>query len=291
MQPNCSIHGCSSGGTAAWAVSGPPSQSVSSDSTTVAPWRGARCVASVQRVPRPAAVPPLVTLHLFGVGPSRVPAALVRMGLDRRHLATTPGCWFWKLLGTGNGRTFRPRDADPLRWGLLAVWSSAADLAAFERSSPVISGWGRITRERWRAELVPVRARGSWSGRQPFSPLAPAGGPSGSPGPVAAITRARLAPAKARTFWRAVPPVSADLRSAAGLRFAIGIGEAPIGLQGTFSVWDDAAALTAYAYAGAAHREAVDRTPEQGWYAEECFARFRVLATTGTIGGRDPAGA
>lgn len=236
-------------------------------------------------MPSPA-TPPLVTLHLFGVGPSRVPAAVARMALDRRHLAATPGCRFWKLLGTGDGRTFRARDADPLRWGLLAVWSSQADLQAFERTSPVIAGWTRIARELWRADLVAVRARGWWSGRQPFTPVAPAA----PGGPVAAITRARLAPSRARSFWRAVPPVSADLREAAGLRFAIGIGEAPVGLQGTFSLWSDAASLTAYAYAGAAHRSAVERTALEGWYAEECFVRFRVLGSAGTVGGRDPAG-
>lgn len=228
-----------------------------------------------------------MTLHLFTVPTRRVPAALARMGLDRRHLASTPGCGFWKLLGTGDGRTFTVRDADLRRWGLLAVWADPGDLVAFERTSPVAAAWRRIAAERWRADLLPVRARGTWSGTQPFAPFAP----GGDVGPVAAITRARLAPAKARTFWRAVPPVSTDLQGAAGLRFALGVGEAPIGLQGTFSVWDDAEALAGYAYRGDAHREAVTRTAVEGWYTEELFARFTLLQTTGTVDGRDPVGA
>lgn len=225
-----------------------------------------------------------MTLHLFTVAAWRVPAAVARMALDRRHLAATPGCRFWKLLGTGAGRTFTPRDADPLRWGLLAVWAAPGRLVDFERASPVAAGWRRIACERWRVDLLPLRARGSWSGRQPFQPFATAQ----RTGPVAAITRARLAPAKARTFWRAVPPVSADLQAAAGLRFAVGIGEAPVGLQGTFSLWDDARALTAYAYASAPHRDAIARTDTERWYTEECFARFAVRQTTGTVDGRDP---
>lgn len=228
-----------------------------------------------------------MTLHLFTVAASRVGGALARMALDRRHLRATPGCRFWKLLGTGDGRTFTLRDADPLRWGLLAVWEDPAHLTDFERSSPVAAGWRRIAVERWRADLVPLRARGTWSGRRPFEPV---GAPHDA-GPVAAITRARLAPAKARTFWRAVPPVSADLHRAPGLRFAIGMGEAPVGLQGTFSLWDDERALASYAYGGAPHRDAVARTATEGWYAEECFARFAVRQTTGTVDGRDPAGA
>lgn len=228
--------------------------------------------------------PPVVTVHLFTVGTRRVPAALARMALDRRQLAATPGCRFWKLLGTGDGRTFTVRDADLRRWGLLAVWSDPSDLAAFERTSPVAAAWRRIAEECWRADLLPVRARGAWSGRQPFQPVAAGGGA----GPIAAITRARLTPAKARTFWRAVPPVSADLRRAGGLRFAVGIGEAPIGVQGTFSVWDDAEALNDYAYRRDAHREAVARTAAEGWYREELFARFTLLRTTGTVDGRNP---
>lgn len=226
-----------------------------------------------------------MTLHLFTVGALRVPAAMSRMALDRRHLAATAGCRFWKLLGTGDGRTFTVRDADPRRWGLLAVWSDPGDLVAFERTSPVAAAWRHIARERWRADLVPLRARGTWSGQQPFQPFAAAA----ERGVVAAVTRARLVPAKARTFWRSVPPVATDLRRADGLRFAVGIGEAPIGLQGTFSLWDDADALTGYAYHGAAHRGAVARTAAEAWYAEECFARFAVVQTTGTVDGRDPA--
>jgi hypothetical protein len=64
---------------------------------------------------------------------------------------------------------------------------------------------------------------------------------------VAAVTRARLRPSRARSFWRAVPAVSADLAAQPGLRLAVGIGEAPMGLQGTFSVWESAAALRRFA--------------------------------------------
>ncbi|MCA1656550.1 MAG: monooxygenase, partial [Actinobacteria bacterium] len=83
-------------------------------------------------------------------------------------------------------------------------------------------------------------------------------------------------------------PVSADLHTAAGLRLAVGIGEAPVGLQGTFSVWDSAAALNGFAYAGAAHAAVVRRTAQEGWYAEELFARFAVLGSAGTVDGRHP---
>ncbi len=229
--------------------------------------------------------PPLTTLHLFGVPARAVPVAVARMALDRRWLARTAGLRFSKLLGTGSGRTFTVRDADPLRWGLLAVWDDAAALAAFERGSPVSAAWRRIAGERWRADLRVLRVRGSWAGRQPFGTPA---GRADHAGPVAAITRARLRPARTRRFWRAVPPVVADLAAAPGLRFTLGVGEAPVGLQGTFSVWESSAALAAFAYGGAAHRDVVRRTPAARWYTEELFARFAVLQATGTVDGGDP---
>jgi quinol monooxygenase YgiN len=227
---------------------------------------------------------PLVTLHLSSVRPSRVPWAVTRMVLDRPGLAGTPGLRFAKLLGTGDGRTFDLRDADPCTWGLLAVWEDAAALAGFERRSPVARAWARAAEDRWRADLVPVTSRGRWSGRDPFTPT----GPVRTEGTVAAITRARLRPRLARTFRRAVPPVVADLHADPGVLLSVGIGEAPVGLQGTFSMWESASALRDFAYRRSPHTEVVRRTAAVGWYAEELFARFAVLQTTGTLWGGDP---
>jgi hypothetical protein len=205
------------------------------------------------------------------------------MAADRRPLRRTPGLRFAKLLGTGSGRTFTPRDADPRRWGVLAVWEDAASASAFDDGG-VVSAWRRLASEEWVARLRPLSSRGRWSRQEPF------GHPVPQPwdGPVAAVTRARLVLRRATRFWRAVPPVSADLHRAPGLRLALGIGEAPLGLQGTFSVWSSSAALNAFAYDRAAHAAVIERTGHEHWYAEELFARFAVLSTSGTLDGIDP---
>lgn len=220
-------------------------------------------------------MPALVTVHLWRVRRSGVPGALARMAVHRRELARTPGLRFAKLFGTGRGRTFTPRDADPRRWGLLATWSSTDAARAFDGSRAARS-WARVAETTWRADLLPLASRGRWAGREPF------GNPSPRPwdGAVASLTRARLAPRHAVAFWRAVPPVAAELAAAPGLRLALGIGEAPVGLQGTFSVWRDHQALEAFAYGRPEHRAVIDRTPREGWYAEELFARFAVVATS-----------
>jgi hypothetical protein len=227
--------------------------------------------------------PALVTLHLWGVPGRAVPRAVFHMATDRAPLARTPGLRFAKLLGTGTGRTFTPTDADPRRWGVLAVWGDAAAATAFEQGD-VVARWRRFAREEWVARLRPLSARGRWSGREPFGHPSP----RRWDGPVAAVTRARLALPRAARFWRAVPPVSADLHEAPGLRLALGIGEAPVGLQGTFSVWESSAALNDFAYARAPHAAVIAQTGPERWYAEELFARFALLSTSGTLDGVDP---
>src|SRR4051794_26276582 len=234
-------------------------------------------------------VPALVTLDVWGVSRPAVPAAVARMALDRAPLRRTRGLRFAKLLGTGSGRTFTVRDADPRHWALLSTWDSPVDRARFD-TSRTAAAWARLADEHWRADLVPISSRGLWSRREPFGDPRPNRTSTIDPedGPIAALTRARLVPRRAATFWRAVPPVSADLHESPGLRFALGIGEAPLGLQGTFSVWDDADALRRFAYEGAAHRGAIADTERLGWYAEELFARFRVVGAEGSYNGQDP---
>ena len=234
-------------------------------------------------------VPALVTLHVWGVPRAAVPRAVLRMATDRSGVRRIPGVRFAKLLGTGSGETFGLRDADARHWALLATWDTPAAAAHFEQTG-VVRRWDQLADERWAARLVPLSSRGQWSGREPFGPVA-AGRPVDDGAPVAALTRARLVPSRAVSFWRSVPPVSAALHAAAGLRFALGVGEAPIGLQGTFSVWDNAASLRSFAYRSQEHQRAIDDTARCGWYAEELFARFRVASAAGTYRGRDPLAA
>jgi hypothetical protein len=208
------------------------------------------------------------------------------MATDRLLLRKTPGLAFGKLLGTGSGRTFTPADADPRRWGLLAVWSEEAAADAFDRNR-LVGRWRALADEEWSVRLRPLSARGLWSRQEPFGRPAAAAWD----GPVAAITRARLVLRRALRFWRAVPPVSSDLHRSPGLQLALGIGEAPLGLQGTFSVWQSSAALNAFAYRRAPHTAVIDRTAREGWYAEELFARFAVLSAAGSLRGADPLAA
>ncbi len=223
-------------------------------------------------------------LHLWGVSRARIPQAITFMASQRRALRRCPDLAFWKLLGTGSGRTFTLADSDPLHWGLLTVWPDRASAARFEQHR-VVRQWSRIATESLRAELEPISSRGSWSGQEPFVCTASVTPTSGA---VAAITRARIKTRHLRTFAAAVPQVAADLSHDPNLLFSVGIGEAPIGLQGTFSIWTSAAAISQFAYRRPAHAAVIDQTHRVQWYAEELFARFHVRRIEGTYFGKTP---
>ena len=225
----------------------------------------------------------VASIHLRRVASGQIARAVASMATDRLRLSRTDGLRFWKLLGTGSGQTFTPQDADPTTWGLFAVWDSIDALRRFEAQSSVVRSWASA-QEQWSATLLPLTWKGSWSRRNPFDAVVPGVAVPGRA--IAAITRARVKPTQWRAFAAATPPVAMAVNGTPGLRYTVGIGEAPIGLQGTFSVWDSMEALRTFAYKSPEHLMVMKRTQTDRWYAEEMFARFGVLDTAGTIGGR-----
>jgi hypothetical protein len=229
--------------------------------------------------------PAVVSLHIWGVPTRHVATAVTRMARHRRPARTLPGVQFAKLLGTGTGQTFTPRDADPHHWGVLLCWSDDRGPEQL-RGSRLAADWDRIAEESATWIMRPLSSRGLWSGTQPFGDPTP----TRWDGPVAALTRGRIRPRMWRTFWSSVPPVALDVHSGGGLTFATGIGEAPIGLQGTFSTWSDGAALTDFAHRRSPHQQVIAQTSTLDWYSEELFARFALLEATGTVAGRAVTG-
>jgi hypothetical protein len=228
-----------------------------------------------------------VTLHVWRVPRRRLVEALWRVARDRRRLRRAPGVRFAKVLGTGAGRHFGAGRADLTRWAAVIAWDGPDSAAAFDRS-PVARAWQALTSASCRLDLRPVASRGSWAGHTPFGTekegsTAEEGAAAKDPGPgrVLALTRARLRPARALRFWRAIRPVGTAAGQAPGLLAAFGVGEAPVGWQGTVSLWRSGRDLVEFAYRNPHHRDAIASTPTQRWYAEELFARFAVLSVAG----------
>ncbi|CAN2193567.1 hypothetical protein MCEMRE191_00583 [Candidatus Nanopelagicaceae bacterium] len=216
----------------------------------------------------------MIVAYFWTIKPSRFLNAIHAMGFDRFRLMLDTNVSFYKSLGTGKGETFTPSDANALQWGLIAC---VEDIEKFDNSF-VVKRWRRISQSEFRAVLEPISSHGQWAGKEPFVATV-----KDWDGQVAAITRARIRWSQNFRFWRSVPPVTISLKSAPGLVAAIGIGEAPIGLQGTFSLWESAAAIREFAYKGAAHQKAIADTSAYKWYSEELFARFAVREVRGSI--------
>ena len=216
----------------------------------------------------------MIIAYFWRIKPSAVPFAFLAMAIDRFALSRSANVGFYKSLGTGKGETFTPADANTLRWGLIA---QVNDIEAFDHSL-VVKRWRKNSVDEFRAVLEPISSHGQWAGKEPFVASV-----KDWTGPVAAITRARIKWHQNFRFWSSVPPVTISLKSAPGLVAAIGIGEAPIGLQGTFSLWESSDAIKNFAYKGAAHQKAIADTATYNWYSEELFARFAVKDMRGTI--------
>ena len=219
----------------------------------------------------------ITVIYFWKIARVNIPFALFRMAIDRTLLRRTQGVAFAKMLGCGRGETFTPSDADPTRWGCLLVIPDS-QLAQLD-SSTTIRAWRKKSISEFRVVLDPIASTGMWSKQKPFEPSAP----TNFQGQVVAITRARIKASQTLRFFKSVPPVTASLHSSPGLISAIGIGEAPIGLQGTFSLWESMQAIKDFAYKGAAHQKAIAQTSEFDWYAEELFARFAVREIRGKI--------
>jgi heme-degrading monooxygenase HmoA len=216
--------------------------------------------------------------YFFSIGRKSIAFAFWSMAIDRLQSRKFTGISFSKLLGTGTGQTFTPSDANLTRWSMVLVIDKS-QVEAFDRS-PIISRWRTRSTHEFRAVLKPLSSHGLWAKQNPFDFISEQNDPNSK---IAAITRARIKWNKNLIFWKSTPPVVLDLHQSPGLITAIGIGEAPIGLQGTFSLWESAAALRDFAYKGDAHKVAIKQTQQIGWYSEELFSRFEVLELRGEI--------
>lgn len=193
-------------------------------------------------------------------------------------LRGTPGLRFAKVLGSGHEGGFGLKPSAS-RIGLFCVFDGEAAAHAFIEDSATQRDYRRHAREHWLGVLRAYASKGTWAGHAiGTSTTAPA---HAGDGPVASLTRASIRLHKAPAFWAMQPAAERDLAHAAGCLMSVGVGEAPVLRQATFSLWESTAAMDAYARSGA-HQAAIRAAYGQSFFSESAFVRMRPVAIRGT---------
>ncbi|PTQ96859.1 uncharacterized protein DUF3291 [Mucilaginibacter yixingensis] len=213
-----------------------------------------------------------------------VPFALLAMAVHRLPLRLQKGCTFWKLMGSGRKGTF-DLNPDWQQWALLAVWNQQDDFERFYQSSFVSKWWQKLTTEQWTILCEPLQSHGKWDNKEPFKKPTET---EGYGDPIAVLTRATIRFNRLKNFWANVDGVAQIMSDAPGYIMSVGIGEAPVYRQATFSIWQSVDDVKNFAYRSREHGEVIKKTRDENWYSEELFARFKILETRGTLHGADP---
>lgn len=226
-----------------------------------------------------AGLPTVMMLLLLQWQPRHVPWGLARLALRGHAIGAARGMRFARVLGSGRDGGFG-LSPSLQRQGLVAFFDDEDGAQSFAFGNAGVLRCRERARESWLGLMRATSARGSWAGVG----LAPSvQARAGTP--VAALTRASIRPLEAANFWRHSPPAQAALAGAQGCRLAVGLGEAPVLRQATFSLWDDQAAMDAYARSGA-HATAIRGAAREGWFSESMFARLQLVASDGQWHGR-----
>lgn len=228
--------------------------------------------------------PAVAALLMTRVRASAVPWAAWQLTRRGAALQGIPGLRFGRVMGSGARGGFGLKPGLDCQ-AVFAMFDSLASAERFLAESELAQAYRARAEESFSATLLATSSRGSWSG------VGMAPGAVAQPGQVvAALTRAAIRPSRVLPFWRHSPPAEADLACAPGCRLAVGLGEAPLLRQATFSLWDSTEAMDAYARHGS-HQRAIQAAWQQRFFSESMFVRFVPVSVQGTWQGRGLGGA
>ncbi len=201
-----------------------------------------------------------------------------RFVLGRFSMRSVPGLVMSKVMGSGDGGGFGLKPSNS-RQALFCLFTTEQHADAFLKSA-LTQAYEKRSQEFCSAKLRAYSCKGTWSGQSiAVTADAPANGP------IATLTRASIRPLCAWRFWRMQPDSEVSLNAASGCRLATGVGEAPLFRQATFSLWDNTAAMDAYARTGA-HLAAIRAAHDGAFFSESMFARFVPLSLVGRWRGK-----
>ena len=207
--------------------------------------------------------------------------AFAHLAFSRYLLPFTPGLTFVKVLGSGRDGGFGLAPSATHQGVFCAFRDDVAADAFLASRSHVLESYREHARELFTAKLRAYASRGLWSGRAPLEVTTHVDN-----GPIASLTRASIRVDRARAFWRHAPPSQDALRGVSGCLLSAGLGELPLLRQATFTVWESAQAMDAYARSGA-HLAAIKAAYDGRYFSESLFARFVPSSMSGSWGGRE----
>jgi len=200
---------------------------------------------------------------------------MLRLPMASLQPLQADGLLFHKVLGSGRNGGFGLTPSFS-HMGLFAVFEQRSRAEAFLHQAPLLSEYRARAAELAWLLLRPYSVRGAWSG---FTPQSHAEAPQPDQ-PIASLTRASIRPTRMSAFWSQSPAAEADLSHAQGCQLSVGLGEAPLLRQATFSLWRSVADMNAYARSGA-HLRAIQTAYREAHFSESMFVRFTVLACGG----------
>lgn len=203
-----------------------------------------------------------------------------QMATARSDMRREDSLQFYKLCGSGTGEGFTPRPNLDV-WGIWATWPDEATARERVSKGTVWRRWRNKSVESADFFLLPIASRGAWGGVNPFKPQADTG-----KGPMVALTRAQIKLKNFSRFWKREPEISRRIGADPNVLFKIGLGEAPLLFQSTFSLWPDEKTMAAFARGNTPHGQAIKSVREENWFTEELYARFRLLGVQGTWDGK-----
>lgn len=198
--------------------------------------------------------------------------AFKNIGRGSKLFELKDGLVDYKLMGTGAGTGFSIWP-DFKRYALLLFFDAKESIDNFIVKNEVFNWYIEHASQLLVTVLKPVKGHGKWAGVVPFRYDANS---IDSKSPIAVITRATIHTKSLFDFWLNVPRVASFMHSAPALH-QVGIGEYPIFMQATFSIWENLEALKNAAYKNTIHADVIRKTRERRWYKEELFAEFSVL--------------
>ncbi|MTB49666.1 DUF3291 domain-containing protein [Lewinella sp. W8] len=208
--------------------------------------------------------------------------AFAQMGLAPTLLSKVSGLSFGRLMGSGGGNGFSLAP----NFGVYAWLGHWEDRDAAEDFFAHHDWWQEVRQRQDESAtffMLPTMTHGVWGGERPFTPDPEAYDPAS---PVAVITRATIRTRKLPDFWRYVPQTSASVEEHADRVLSVGIGEYPIFMQATFSIWRSGKSMQDFAYRSKHHKQVVRLTRDRKWYKEEMFTRFSLLEARGKWNGQ-----